>query len=766
MNDGNQFFAPDAFTEAESRDQPFPLVEYLQLLWFRRKLILAITIFVCIVGYIQINEIKSVYTATSTLMVGLPETRVVDIESVVGRTTGWDDWEGEKEVLRSRGLAAKVIDRLGLTRDPEFNPALSEPEESLFDFLRYLDPRMWVPADWKKYIKEAIGYETERVPVGPETWVDAEQGEEQRLVSVATDILLGKLSLEQLGYGNVINIRFSSLDPRTAARLANEIPEAYILDQLESRFQATEKANAWLTDQLAGLETKVVESERAVELYREEHGLTSATGTSVLDAQLSELNSQLIIARAEKAEVDARLEQLRRLLRGGGQGVETASEVMSSTLVQQLRSQEAQALSRASELSVEYGPKHPRMLQVNAEVAEIRERIRKEVERIAAGLEHEAEFAATKVSSLENSLRVVQGESGELNKEAIQLRSLEREAAANRTLYETFLNRLKETSSTQSLQVSDARVISMAEVPQGPSYPNRNAMLRNYFLAGLLGACALVIALQALNPGLLTPEQVQNVLREYVIGMIPRVGGKLPLSDFVLENRSSAAVEALNSLKFSLELSNPDQPVKTVQVTSSVPEEGKTTLVIALARVVAGSGRNVLLIDGDLRRPNVGRGLQIVTKGHKGISDLVLAGSDAPLSDYVLHDEKGGLDFMPKGTAQFANATDIFNSHRMEAIIELLKSRYDLILVDTPPVMAVADARIIGRLMDKTVFVVRWQKTPRKAAQAALEQLHRAGVDLAGVVLQQVDLERYGRFGHGGSGYYYVYSRYGKYYHK
>jgi capsular exopolysaccharide synthesis family protein len=174
------------------------------------------------------------------------------------------------------------------------------------------------------------------------------------------------------------------------------------------------------------------------------------------------------------------------------------------------------------------------------------------------------------------------------------------------------------------------------------------------------------------------------------------------------------------------------------------------------------SGKKVILLDGDLRRSSIGRKLNLREK-HKGLSDLVMAG-DAPLEDFIIRDEKGSVDFMPTGTAKYANATDIFSSHRMQEIINLLKSRYDLVIIDTPPVMAVADARIIGRVVDKTIFVVRWDKTPRKVAKAAMEQMHRADVDIAGVVLQQVDLDRYGRMGYGDSGYYYHYGRYGKYY--
>jgi capsular exopolysaccharide synthesis family protein len=741
----------------EQQGGEIPLLDYLQLLWFRRRLIVAITVFVAVVGWIQVNQIKSVYTASSKLMIGVTQSKIVDIESVLSREYYDDEISTEMEVLRSRLLASKAVERMGLVNYEEFNPSLRVPEESFFDFLRYLNPRTWIPASWKRSLKEAMGRETEQDPVEP-------PGEDEVLakqVAVATSIFLAGLTVEEVDWAGVIIIRFSSRNPELAARIANEYPEVYMVDQMEARFEATEKANAWLTEQLGELEKKVAESERAVEIYREEHGLGGASGTNLLDAQLSELNSQLIVARAERAEIEARLAQIRRLLQGG-QGIETMSEVLSSTMIQQLRGQELAVRGRASELSVEFGPKHPRMLQVQAELAEIQERIAIEVNNVAAGLENEAEFARTRVRSLEESLGQAQDQSSGRNKEAVQLRALQREAAANRALFETFLGRFKETSTTQGMEASDARVISAAEVPGGPSYPNRRKMLMNYIVAGFLGACGLVLGLQFLNPGLRSPEQVHQVLGEFVIGLIPKLTGKMDFHDYVLNKPQSGVVEAINSLKFSLALSNPDIEVKAVQVTSSAPEEGKTSLALGLARVVASSGKKVILVDGDLRRSSIVKKLGLES-GHKGLSDLVASGEDE-LSEFVIRDEKGKMDYMPIGTAAYANASDIFSSRRMETIVELLKSHYDLVVLDSPPVMVVADAMIIGRLMDKTLFVVRWEKTPRKVARAALEQLQRSGTDVAGVVLQQVDLERYGRIGLGGSGYYYHYGRYGKYY--
>jgi capsular exopolysaccharide synthesis family protein len=402
------------------------------------------------------------------------------------------------------------------------------------------------------------------------------------------------------------------------------------------------------------------------------------------------------------------------------------------------------------------------MLQANAELDDIKKRITNEINKIKQGLENEVEVARIRERSLEASLGEAEAQAGEQNREAVQLRTLEREAAANRVLYETFLNRFKETSSTQGIATPDARVISAAEVPLSPSYPNKKRAFTIIALLGFLGACGLVFTLHFLNPGLYSPEQVQQELGIHAIGMIPRLPDKVEPNEYLQKKPHSGYVEAINSLKVSLKLSDPDGLVKAIQVTSSVPEEGKSSLVLDLATVMAKEDKKVLVVDADLRRSSIEKRLGLPEEG-PGLTDYVLAETDAP-DAFVAHHEETGIDFMRTGDAKYANAGDIFSSRRMRNIVEALKQRYDYILFDTPPVMAVADARVIGQLADKTLFVVRWDKTPRKVARAAIDLLYKGGADIAGIVLQRVDLKRYGRLGYGDSGYYYHYGRYGQYY--
>ena len=448
---GRDKFAQDYFApNYPAEEDPFPLLDYLQLLWFRRRLIIAVSLFVAIIGLIHVNQLIPIYTATSTLVVGATETQVVDIEQVLmSRQFYGDEVIAEVEILSSRSLANKVILKLQLLNYDEFNPSLRAPEESFFAFLKYLNPKTWVPDSWKKFVKEAISGEVQYIPPSAEEIA-------QRKLAQATNIFLSKLSVDSLEWSNVITIKFNSLSPVLAARIANELPEAYMLDQLQAKFDATEKATTWLTEQLSGLEVQVANSERAVVFYREEHGLGKSAVSGILGEQLSELNSQLIITRVERAQAEARLRQLRRLVGTGDQGIEMVGDVLSSQLIQQLRKQEAVAMRRASELAVEYGPKHPRMLQVKAEIADTKQRITSEINKLSLALENELELVRTREQSLAASLGKAEQQSGVQSQEAVQLRALEREATANRVLYETFLNRFKETSSTQGIETSDA----------------------------------------------------------------------------------------------------------------------------------------------------------------------------------------------------------------------------------------------------------------------------------------------------------------------
>jgi len=740
-----------------SQEDALPILEYLQLLWFRRWIIIALTILSGILGWLWVNQQTPLYMASSTMLIGGPITGVTTPEMMMLAYFNQSRVVDELEVLKSRSLARAVVDKYELLTYPEFNPSLQVAKEP--GVLSNLNPGKWIPEKWKDSINSALNRKHSEMP--SETSIEEDKTERQKVTAI--NILLGGLTVTNDDYSNVIAVSYSSTDPEIAAMIANELPEAYIVSTLQAKYDSTEKATKWLSEQLNELRQEVEDAERAVEMYRAEYGLTDVGGTGLVTEQLSVLNSQLIIARAERAEAETRLRQVQLLLQQDDGGAEAATRLSGATLIQQLRTQELEAQQRISELAVEYGSKHPRMIQANAELDQIQQRIALEVEKIESQLRSELQFARAREQGLQASMSEAEMATGEQNREAIQLRALEREAAASRALFETFLEQFKTASTTEGLNEPGARVISKAEVPGGPYYPNVQRQTIAFVFGGLILGIILVLALEALTPGITNPEQVEKELHRHTLGVVPLVA-KGAAEDQPLDKPQSVYVESLNSLLVSLALSNPDHDPRVFQVTSSIPEEGKTTLAISLARQLALSGKSVVLVDGDLRRASVEKKLGL-KRNEVGLTDLVLA-PDSNVEDYLVKDPKSDVLVLAPGKAEYVNATDVLSSQRMKKIVSSLRERFEYVIFDAPPVMAVADARQISQFVETTLFVVRWNKTPSKVAKAALKQLDSVQAEIAGVVMQSVDLKRYSRVGYGDSGYYYHYGKYSSYYSK
>ena len=722
--------------------------EILNTLWLRKRLIFTVTLLISLVAGLMIFQLTPRYKANTQLLIGTDSSKVVDIQSVMANNLMGDSAVlGELEVIKSRTLAKRVVKALHLDSVAEFNPKLKE--ESALAFLR---PANWIPEEYL----QALGMVKLEVD-------QTEEEAEAALLSKMATSFLGKVKVSQIKRSQVVTIEIESESPKLAAKMANTLADKYIIGQLEAKFDATKKATDWLNDQLATLKDKVEASEQAVELYRQENDITKVKGAVGLSQQqLSEINTQLIIARTQRAEAEARVRQVRRLIRQGGE-VGSVSEVLNSSLIQRLKEQESVLQRKYSEMSVEFGKKHPKMIHLRAELGDIKARIKSEVHKIAVSLQNELEVAQTREYSLRSSLKQIQEETGGDREAEVGLRALEREASANRILFETFLTRFKETSSTQGMDEANARVISEAEVPLMASFPKKKLLLIVSVLGGLFFSVVLVFVLEMLNPGLRSPEQIEEHLRLPTLGVIPISTSKLEAHDYVLDKPHSSLTEAVNSLRVSLMLLNPDEQVKTLLVTSAVPSEGKSTLAMLIARISAQAGQKVVLVDTDFRRPTVEKKLGINTS-QPGLTDLLMQ-HDLAVSEVLLTDEKTGMRVLSRGMSSYVNPSDLFASQRMQTILDELKNEFDLVILDSPPVMAVTDSRVLSRLVDKTLFTLRWDDTPRKVVKAALHQMAQSGADnVAGIILQQVDLKQYGRGGYGDSGYYYHYGKYGQYY--
>ncbi|MGH6887458.1 MAG: polysaccharide biosynthesis tyrosine autokinase, partial [Geminicoccales bacterium] len=466
-------------------------------------------------------------------------------------------------------------------------------------------------------------------------------------------------------------------------------------------------------------------------------------------------------AQAQRAEAEARLSRARAML--DADAVEAAALVLGSPLMDSLRQQEAELSRRLSEIGTVYGENHPQMVNTRAEIQSVRDKMLDEVRRIAQDLENEVSIAVARERELQSSMARLQDEAARVDLAGVELGALQNEVDTNRQLFQTFLVRFREIVEQQGLQESDARILSAADPPGEPSHPRVMLITLVAFAAAAVLGGLLVFLVERWESdfGFRSADETQAALGVRALALVPDLSRRetrgIAAEDYILEKPNSAYAEALQRIRTSLFLGDGEHPPKTVLITSSVPLEGKSTIAASLARQSARSGLKVILIDADLRRPRLHELIGLANQN--GLSEVLTGRANPEVA--IRRDEKSGLDFLPAGVGVIS-PPDLFRSSMMRILIEETAAYYDLVIIDSPPVAAVSDSFTLSGLVDKSIYVIRWEQTPRNLALAGIRQMLEAGADIAGVVLSRVDVKKHARYGYADSGYYQ--SRYRKYY--
>jgi capsular exopolysaccharide synthesis family protein len=681
----------------------------------RRKWVLfGIVTGALIFGGIILTMLTPRYTAEAMILIESQSSNIATINSVATGLPGdAASVQSEAYILNSRTLAHRVIDKLGLIDDPEFN--------------------------------EEIGAAAER-----SRGDDAADGQRQdpQYQEVAEEFY-SRLSVMPQMNSRVISVQFVSERPEKASEITNALVEEYILSRLEAKYDSTRRSNEWLSERIVDLRDKVEAGERKAAELRQEFGLAETDGTTLSSKELSEISAQLILSRAARAETAARLRELKRLTESPD-GFRKASEFIDSPLVQSLREQQVQIDRTMAELSSEYGPKHPRMINLQAESEDVKNKIVNEVNKTIGSYQNDINVARAKERSLEGSIENLQSEVGESSQNSIQVRTVEREAEANRTLLATLTARQKETLSQEDFdfQQPDARIISYADTPVEPSYPNNVAVMALLFIASTFLGLFVILLLELLDRGVNNGEELAMETGVPSLGFAPFIraieaGETLPVFASI---RDSAYGQSIKTLNWGIKLGFPDNaPPKTIMVTSSVPLEGKSTIATCLAYNQAVTGSKVLLIDADMRRPTIHKNAGL----DRGPGLVGLLEQGATFDEVVIQYEDTNLHIIPAGRHNSYDSEGLINSPSMNQLLQLAAHNYDLIIIDTPPIMACSDARILCNKVDATVFVVRWSSTKLAVVRTALEQLSASGARFAGVFLSMVDLKNYATYDYG-----------------
>ncbi len=726
----------------------FSLREIVATVWRRKGLLLATVVVVAGAAAAALQMVTPRYTATTLIAVAGDSLNVVEFNEVVAGLSGdAETLGGEVQLLRSRDMAWRAVNALGLDRDREFNGAAGPR------------PLSAAAGGWSaridSLVSEARALLGELLGRGPPGGDESPASDPATTRTRLVDKFLSRLDVSQVKGSRVIAVEFTSEEAAKAAEVANTVADLYVADQLAVKRAANAEATAWLDARVEELREKVEAADTEVARFRQRSRLLRGNEGTLIAQQFTELNTQLILAKAVSAEAGARLAQTRELLNSPG-GIESAGEVLNSELIQSLRSQEAGLQRRVAELSGELGRLHPRMVNLQAEVASLQSKIRAEIGKITRGLENEVAIARARQESLQASVDELQGSLAQANRDEVRLQALEREAEANRLLLSTFLARLKETSTQADgeLQRADARIISRADVPVRPSFPATKPILALALAAGALLGLLLVFVREHFDQGLRSGEQVEHLTGVPALGFVPLLRGfgrarKRPW-DYLLVQPRSAFAESINTLRWSLGLARERPAPHSILITSALPKEGKTTVAVCLARSCALAGQKTLLIDADSRIPGATRAFRM----RKGPGLMNLLVGEVALNEVLWVDEATGLHILQAGKAS-AKPGDALGGAGMQALLDDVRERYDRVIVDSPPVLAVADALIVGARVDATVFVVRWAKTRREAVSLSLRRIVDAGGTPAGVLMSAVDVRKYAGYGYGDSGAYY-----------
>jgi capsular exopolysaccharide synthesis family protein len=654
----------------------------------------------------------------------------------------------ETEVLRSPSLAQKVIDKLGLLNNPEFNPTLTKGH--LEQLREFVVSALSLP--WSK---------------SGDSWWSEPKPSEERVLTTAVGTLLDHLIISNDGKSYVLRIRIESHDPKLAAQIANTYAELYLIDQLDSKFQETSRVNSWLNAKLADLRDKVRDSDRAVQEFKEQHGITTLTdaadakGKTLKSQQVSELNTQLILATSERAQKEATLRQLQDGVRTG-KAAEAATQILGTPLIQHLLEQEADLQRKQADMEAHFGPQYPAMIRLAAEIKDLRGKISQEVNKTITAMTNDVIAARGREATLKTQLAQMERGAASQDQSEVQLRELTRQSDANKTLYEAFLQKFKQTTAEQDITAADAHVVSEAQMPLLPSWPPKRFLTLLALVASTLVGIIVAFGLERLDSTFHSASELEGLSTLPNLGLIPVLGRAQRPGIAVASNPMSPYTEAVRSIWTRLCHYGTARPLKIILVTSSIPGEGKSSFAVSLAQAAARTGARTLLLDCDLRRPSIGRTLAIGKRdAPKGGIASVLKGEENPASVVFTHRDSA-VDVMLAGE-ETSNPQALLQSPRMRNLLEEMRNHYDCVVVDSPPVLLASDASILSAMADATLHVVQWQKTPRRVVMNGLKALRSHGAFIAGTVLVRVDLRKQAKFGFGDVGYYYKsYKAYGR----
>ena len=634
----------------------------------------------------------------------------------------------EVEMLKSRALSETVIEKLGLLNDPEFNPPAADKWQ--IDFV----------AQWP-----FINISTKPVDVTAD-----------EMLRKTVDSVQRRTFTRRIGLTDVVRVGFSSTDPIKAQNVANTLIDAYLARQVSEKVNLVAKANDELTASVDKLREDALNSAAAAAEYKNSHRILSPQGASMVEAEIATLNQQVAQAHADRVQKDARVNSATALGGRGADGANVAEALNSDTIVQ-LRKQEADIGAQLAQLSTQFKPDYPEVKKVQAQLNDVRGQIRSELNRIHSSLTAEVRASADREDSLIGSRNQAQQILDTNNAARVALVSLELKADAAKKTYEGYLDRASDVAAARTLQQADATVNYKAAVASDTPSPNMRLAMAAALILALIGAAVVIVLPEYWARRFRSSTDVELGIGLPLAATLPditsiahtrRLRGPTAPALSLATDRFTAFAESFRNLRAFIALLDPSEPSKIIALTSSVPREGKSVTSLCLAQILAQAGESVVVVDCDLRRHGLTDLVPEAANAETGLVEVIK--KSAALDDALILDPRSGAWVLPVVRHE-GMPEDLFNTKQCDALFQTLAQRFDHVVLDTPPLLGVADARILATKADKVLFVVQWNKTPASAVQAAADILQHCGAKVAGAVLAQVNIRQQARFGYGDS---------------
>jgi exopolysaccharide transport family protein len=687
------------------------LRDYVRVLYRRRYLAATAFILVVVLATVYTYTRIPVYQASVQIEIDYESPKVVPFRQVTDNDFGgWDTqeyYQTQYKILQSRSLARRTLDAANLWT----HPLLAGPAAAV---------GRGFPAP------TAASSSFSLVPETPAQ-------------TPVINALLGGITVVPVRTSRLVDLKYSSTDPQFAALAANAIAKTYIGQSLEYKFLSSKDASDWLGQQLTEQRKQVEASEQALQQYREQTDSVSLEDKQNITTQkLADLNSAVTKAKTDRLQKEALYNQVRAIQQDRA-ALDTFPAILSNPFIQQLKGQAADLQRQRAALAEKYGEKHPEMIRLRSQIAETDAKIQGEIAKVVQSVRNEYEAAQSQEKSLVVALEQQKTEAMALNRKGIDYGVLQRDANTNRQMFDSLLQRAKETGVSAELKSSNIRIVDAAIVPTSPISPNKLRNLLVAFFGGGMFALGLAFFFEYLDNLVKSPEEIKHYFGLPFLGLVPVLDGKDRSAEDALLHADTPApfAEAFRGIRTNVLFSSAEEGGHSVVVTSTGPGEGKTLVATNLAVALAQAGQRVLLLDADLRKPRVHEVFH--EPRVPGLSNVLVG--DAKASDAVRPGQVANLWLLLSGVKP-PNPAELLASRRFKDFLATLEEHFDWVIIDSPPVMAVTDASVIAHVAKGVIFVVRCEHTNRHTASTALEQLESAKAKFLGGILNRVDVQR------------------------